>query len=189
MKLTKIALALALITCPGLLACGQGGQQAGMEMGAMDMEALTADMAAVEAAWTQAYEAGDAAALASLYADDAVYLAPYSEAVRGRAAIQTRFAETLGTMTARQVTIHRTDAGGSGDLAYGIGNYSVEMGMMGAEAPMTDSGKYITIAKRGADGTWKIYAHIWNTSLTEAETMEMLSTMSQMSEMSEMDNM
>lgn len=189
MKLTRVVLAVALVPLLGLLSCGQAGQQEGMEMGAMDMEALAADMAELSADWVQAYEAGDAAALASLYADDAIYLAPYNEAVRGRAAIQTRFAEVIGTTTERHVTVERADAGGSGDLAYGIGSYSVELGMAGAETPVTDRGKYITIAKRGEDGAFRIYAHIWNTSLPESEVMQMLSTMSEMSAMSEMDNM
>ncbi len=51
------------------------------------------------------------------------------------------------------------------------------------EASMTDTGKYLTLAKRGADGSWEIYAHIWNTNLSEAEVARMLSGMSEMSNM------
>jgi uncharacterized protein (TIGR02246 family) len=192
MKPTKVALALALVPFLGLLACSQEGQQEGMEMGTVDMEALTAEMSQLEAEWKQAYEAGDAATLASFYTDDAIYMAPYTGAIHGRAAIQTRMAETMGAMTDRQITIERTDAGASGDLAYGIGTYNLQMGMEGMDEPLSDSGKYVTISKRDADGSWKIYAHIWNTSMSEAEVMQMLSTMSEMSgmsEMSEMDNM
>ncbi len=47
-------------------------------------------------------------------------------------------------------------------------------------ASMTDSGKYLTLAKRGADGSWKIHAHIWNTSLSQAEVAEMLTRMAGM---------
>lgn len=189
MKPTKVALALALVPFLGLFACSQGEQQEGMEMGAVDMEALTAEMSQLETEWKQAYEAGDAATLASLYADDAIYMAPYTGAIRGRAAIQTRVAETMGAMSSRQITIERTDAGASGDLAYGIGTYSLQMGFEGMDEPMSDNGKYVTLSKREADGSWKIYAHIWNTSLSEADVMKMLSTMSEMSGMSEMGNM
>lgn len=179
MKLTKVALALTLIPCLGLTACAQ---QAGQQE-AVDMEALIAAMADIEAAWKQAYERGDAAALASLYAEDAIYLAPYMDAVRGRSAIEARLAETMGRMSARQVTIQRSDAGAAGDLAYGIGTFTLEMRMAGAREPVNDNGKYITIAKRGADGSWKIYAHIWNTSMAEADVVQMLSAMSGMGNM------
>ncbi len=178
MKLTKIALILAFVPCLGLIACAQQAEQE-----AVDMEALAAAMAAIEADWKQAYEAGDAAGVASLYAEDAVYLAPYMDAIRGRAAIETRMAETMGAMSERRITIERFDAGAAGDLAYGIGTYALEMYMAGVEEPMSDTGKYVTIAKLGADGAWKIYAHIWNTSLPEADVVRMLSGMAAMGEM------
>jgi len=186
MQLRKVV--LTLVPALALLGCAQAEQE-GMEMETMDMEALTTEMAQVEAEWAQAYEAGDAAAVASLYAVDAVYLPPYMDAIRGRAAIQTRLSEAMGMMSDRQITIERTDAGAAGDLAYAIGTYAVEMGMMGMEEPMSDNGKYITISRRAADGSWEIVAHIWNTSLSEGDVAQMLSTMSEMSGMSEMDNM
>jgi uncharacterized protein (TIGR02246 family) len=178
MKLTKIALILAFIPCLGLIACAPQAEQE-----TIDMEALAAAMAAIEADWKQAYDGGDAAAVAALYAEDAVYMAPYAEPARGRPAIEAKLAEVMAATSERQVTIERFDAGAAGDLAYGIGTYRLEMGMAGAEQPMTDSGKYMTIAKLGADGSWKIYAHIWNTSLPEADVVRMLSSMAEMGEM------
>jgi len=192
MKYTRMALVLALVPCLGLISCAQQeGQEEGMEMAAMDMEALGAEMTQLEAAWEEAYEGGDATALAGLYAEDAVYMAPYGDALRGRAAVEARLAEQMEMMSERQITIERTDYGGSGDLAYGIGTYTLDMqmGMGDMAQPMTDNGKYVTLARRGADGSWKIYAHIWNTSLPEAQVAEMLSTMAGMSEMSDMSEM
>lgn len=190
MRYSRVALFLALAPGLGLAACAEQADEGApaMEMAAMDMAALAAEMDQLQSAWKQAYEAGNAAGVAALYTDDAVYLAPYNDAIHGRAAIEARFAEQMGMMSGR-ITIERTDYGGSGDLSYGIGTYAVEMQMEGAEAPMTENGKYITLAKRGADGSWKIYAHIWNTSLPEAEVARMLSEMAGMSEMSEMSEM
>ncbi len=180
MKYLKTILLLAFVPCVGLIACAEQAEQEGaaMEMAAMDMETLSAEMSRIEAAWKAGYEAGDAAAVAGLYTDDAVYLAPYMGVTRGRATLEAQLAESMGMMSSRQITINRTDQGGSGDLSYGIGTYTVEM-MMG-EAPMTDNGKYVTLAKRGADGSWKIYAHIWNTSLSQAEVAQMLGRMAGM---------
>ena len=113
MKLTKIALVLAFVPCIGLIACAQQAQQE-----AVDMEALAADMAAIEADWKQAYEAGDAAGVAALYAEDAVYLAPYAEAARGRPAIEARF--------------HADKSGFEDDWFVGIHNPPLRMVVVGA---------------------------------------------------------
>lgn len=181
MKYVKIALVLALVPSFGLIGCAeQAGQE---EMAMMDMEALGSAMAEMEASWEQAYEGGDAAAVAALYSEDAIYLPPYMEAVRGRAAVEARMAEQIAATSARDITIERTEHGGSGDLSYGIGTYVLEMQMGDMGESMTENGKYLTLAKRSADGTWHIYAHIWNTSMSEADVAEMLSSMAEMSNM------
>lgn len=181
MKRTEIAPILAIVPCLALVACAEQAEQEetpAMEMSAtVDTQALAATMDEMEAAWETAYEAGDATTLASLYAQDAVYMPPYMDAIQGRAAIEARFTETMGMTSGQQITIERTDFGASGDLAYGIGTYAVEMQMGDAAEPVAENGKYVTISKRGEDGSWRIYAHIWNTSLSEAEVAEMLSSM------------
>lgn len=144
-------------------------------MGALDMA-----MSDIETAWKQAYEAGDVVALAALYTDDAIYMAPYMGALRGRAAIEARFGEQAAMISSRQITINRTAYGGSGDLSYGVGTYAVQVQMAAVERSMTDNGKYVTVAKRGADGSWKIHVHIWNTNMSEAEVVRMLSGMATM---------
>lgn len=192
---TKLALVLILVPCLGLLSCAEQPDQeetaqeeaaSTMEMAAMDMEALDEAMSQMEATWERAYESGDAAAVAALYTDDALYLAPYAEAARGRADIEARLTEGIGMMKDRHITIDRVDYGGSGDLSYGIGTYALEMRVGDAAEPISDNGKYITLAKRSAGGTWKIFAHIWNTSMSEAEVAEMLSNMAPASESSNM---
>ena len=186
MKRTEIALAMALAVCLGFVACAQQAEEeaaAGMEMAAMDMAAVDMAMSEIETAWKQAYDAGDAAGIAALYTDDAIYMAPYMEATRGRAAVEARMTEQMGMTSSRQITINRTDYGGGGDVTFGVGTYGVEMQMTGAAGPMTDSGKYVTIAKRGADGSWKIHVHIWNTNMSQADVVKMLSAMAAMSEM------
>ncbi len=186
MKCIKFALALTLVPCLGVVSCAEQAEQEeapAMEMASMDMEALDAEMVELENAWEQAYEGGEAAALAGLYADDAYYMAPYSEAMRGGAELQSYFAGIMDQTSGRQITIERTDYGGSGDMAYSIGTYSVQMQMGDAEEPTTDNGKYLTLARRAGEGSWEIYAHIWNTNKSEAEVARELSAMSEMSEM------
>ncbi len=56
------------------------------------------------------------------------------------------------------------DVGGSGDTAYEIGKYSLTIQAEG-QAAMADSGKYVVVWKRQADGTWKLHVDIWNSSM------------------------
>jgi len=155
--------------------CAQeGAQQAQqMEMSASDMAAMETAMTAMRASWAEAYDAGDAAAVAELYATDAVYMLPYGDAVRGRAAIEQRLGETMAEMANRHVEITGNVEGMSGDLAYGTGGFTMSAEVMGE--PYQDEGKFLVVMKRQADGSWKIQAHIWNTNLPqlmEGEKME-----------------
>lgn len=185
MDFAKYARVLTLVPCLAVISCAEQAEEGGMEMASVDMQALETAMADVSNAWEQAYEAGNVADLAGLYADDAYYMPPYQEAIHGQAAIESYLSGMMAQTSNRAITIERTDFGGSGDLSYSIGTYSVEMGMAGAEQPITDAGKYLTLARRGADGSWQIAAHIWNTSKSQAEVAQELAAMAEASEMSE----
>jgi ketosteroid isomerase-like protein len=68
----------------------------------------TADKAAVEAisiAWKNAYNAGDAAAVAALYAEDAVLSAPGERAVHGNASISEYFVQKVAEFSAAGLTV------------------------------------------------------------------------------------
>jgi uncharacterized protein (TIGR02246 family) len=114
---------------------------------------------AIEAAVQQYVEAsnqGDADALASLYADDAVLLPPDHEPVRGRAAIGDFWRQ--GTDEGLEVTTLTVEV--DGDLGYLVGRYHLPAT---GEEP-ADSGKYVMCLKRQRDGAWKLTADIWNRS-------------------------
>ncbi len=174
MKFTRIALVLVLAPCLGLISCAEqaGEQEAQVEMAmTVDMEALGEAFAAVRADWKAAYEAGDAAALAAMYTEGAKRIPPSAEVISGRAAIEQEFAEAFAASTGREITITQTDMGASGNLAYSIGTYSYSYQVEGEAEPVADEGRWMAISKQAEDGTWKIHAHIWNSSLPlEMET-------------------
>lgn len=61
----------------------------------------------------------------------------------------------------------QTEVSSGGDLAYTQGEY--ESTMSDAEGnPVTERGKYLTVWKKQADGTWKIATDIWNTNAPAA---------------------
>ncbi|UCC48430.1 MAG: DUF4440 domain-containing protein [Gemmatimonadota bacterium] len=172
MRFTKLALVLVLVPSLGLISCAEqaGEQAAQMEMAmTVDLEALGEAFAAVQAEYKAAYEAGDAAALAALYTEDATRYPPSAEVISGRAAIEQEFAEAFATTSGRQITITQTDMGGSGKLAYSIGTYSYSYQVEGVAEPVADEGEWMVVSKLGEDGTWTIYAHLWNSTLAKEE--------------------
>jgi uncharacterized protein (TIGR02246 family) len=114
---------------------------------------------AIEAAvqrYVDASNRGDADALASLYADDAVLLPPDHEPVRGRAAIGEFWRQ--GTDEGLEVTTLTVEV--QGDLGYLVGRYRLPE----TDEEPADSGKYVLCLKRQRDGAWKVTADIWNRS-------------------------
>jgi uncharacterized protein (TIGR02246 family) len=109
-------------------------------------------------AWQNSYNAGDASALAALYAEDGKVMAPGAATVSGRSAIQALFADDIKRGSKNTLTV--VEVFGNGDLAIEVGGW-VETG---ADGSHKDHGTYVTIYKRvGSD--WKIYRDTWNSSM------------------------
>ena len=106
---------------------------------------------------------GDAAAIAALYTDDAVVLAPNAEMVRGKQAIKGLFDGMIQQMGAPQLTLRTILVDEVGDMANEIGEYTLKFQAAGGE-PVTDIGKYVVIWKRQGDDSWKLHIDIWNTN-------------------------
>ena len=129
----------------------------------------TADKAAVEAvsiAWKSAYNAGDAAAVAALYAEDAVLSAPGARAVRGKAAIGDYFVKTIAQFSTSGLTVTDEPMGEtvtSCDLAWHWKTYTVTDG----SGAVVDAGKLVTLFQR-TDGKWLIVGDTWNSDGTAA---------------------
>ena len=112
--------------------------------------------------FADAFNHADWDTVAAFYADDAVTLMPNADAKHGRAAIRQGFNAMAGLNANLRLTTDRVVQ--SGDLAYETGTYDMTMSPSGT-APMNDRGKYLTVWRRQADGTWKIVADSINTSL------------------------
>ena len=118
-----------------------------------------ADRQAIETAirrYVAATNDGDAATLASLYADDAMLLPPDHEPVLGRAAIGAFWQQ--GTDEGLEVTNLHVEV--DGNLGYLVGRYHLPA----TDEEPADSGKYVMCLKRQRDGSWKLTADIWNRS-------------------------
>ncbi len=152
MKLTKVMVLTAGVAA--LVACAQVSAPAG------NTSADQAAIRAIQNAWYKAYNAGDGAAVAALYAEDAVLSAPNVPAARGIAAIRDYYGKQAATFAASGLTGVEgptSDVGVSGDLAWQGDTYKITDR---SNATM-ETGKTLTVFQR-KDGKWMIIRDTWN---------------------------
>jgi uncharacterized protein (TIGR02246 family) len=112
------------------------------------------------AAWDEAHNAGQLAALMDLYAEDAVSM-PYDRpALEGRTVIEADFAAFFADFTARhETTIASVQV--AGDWAIERGDYSLVITPRAGGESITENGKHLVV-RRLVDGQWKVQWEIWN---------------------------
>ena len=110
-----------------------------------------------------AFNSGDAAAVANNYASDAVALPQNQPAMAGHDAILNYNKTLFDTFTAK-IAIKSEETKVSGDLAFDRGTYTMELTPKGKGAPISDEGKYLVILQRQADGSWKVFRDMDNSS-------------------------
>jgi len=104
-----------------------------------------------------AYNAGDAAKLASMYADDAIVMPPDEPMVKGRSAIEARLKSEM-KKAKTTIKLSPSESAISGEHAHEAGTTTVTL----ADGT-TMSEKYLTVYKK-VGGAWKIAYDIWNSS-------------------------
>ena len=131
------------------------------------------DEAAIDAVYerfSKAYDVWDAPATAELYTDDALYLSGDGAIRRGRAAIEETFS-FLQRVKERGETISISfrfvDRAIEGDLAYDVGYYKTISTPAGGE-PRPSVGKFVTVLKKQADGSWRFQVDGYNGAPLEA---------------------
>ena len=109
--------------------------------------------------WTAAFNKGDAAAVAALYAEDAYVLPPGSTMVKGRAAIEAFWRQAAQQMgDAKLTTADVLPLGRS--AAREIGTVTLKTK---SQPPQEVVGKYVVVWRKiGRD--WKLATDIWNTN-------------------------
>jgi uncharacterized protein (TIGR02246 family) len=131
---------------------------------APDTAAVRSAIEAANAKFIDAFKRGDKAALVAAYTEDAMVLMPNAPAWRGRAGVEKGMTEFLSQMTFKDGGTKTEDVMVAGDLAVETGSYAWTMqAKSGGE--ISDKGKYVTVWKRQADGSWKIARDINNSDL------------------------
>ena len=112
---------------------------------------------AVNAKWTELFNKGDFAGVASLYTEDATAFPPGSPMAKGRAAIEAMWKKMAEQVSDPKITTLDLKSLGP-SAAREIGTFSLKT--KGA-SPRELSGKYLVVwEKIGSD--WKLAADIWN---------------------------
>jgi uncharacterized protein (TIGR02246 family) len=117
------------------------------------------EIEACEKAWLAAFNSGDAAGVAKLYAEDARLLPPNTDIIEGRPAIEGfigGFVTTKAQLQFHMVTLHESPA-----LCASVGTYDLTFP---GDIP-DDRGKYIEVWAKQTDGSWLMVADTFNSSL------------------------
>ena len=112
-----------------------------------------------------AWNAGDAATLGQLYAEDIVEMQPDGPALEGRAAIVQSFTDFLTEFTATQ-TAEVDEVDVQGDLAFSRGRWQVRQTPRTGGDEEVRSGKWMVLYQRQTDGSWKMWRWMWNQDST-----------------------
>jgi uncharacterized protein (TIGR02246 family) len=134
-------------------------------------DARAADEAAireVDAAWAKAAAAKQTDAVVAYYSDNAMVLPPNEPMATSKEAIRKVWADML-TTPGLGITWQPTsvEVARSGDIGYSVGTYELTMNDPKG-SPMSDRGKYFSLWKKQADGSWKSSVDMWSSDLPTA---------------------
>ena len=141
---------------------------AGMAVPAAAQDALTETIAAREAGWAAAFNAGKLDEVALFYDDDAVLMAPGAPRIEGRAAIRDAMGGFATTIS--DVKLDTAKVRPLGD------DYALELGDVRYRQKQDDGSampvhmKYQIIWHRGDDGVWRYLSDMFNALPAEDAT-------------------
>lgn len=106
--------------------------------------------------WSASAQAKDVTKFVSFYADDAVLMLEDAPDLAGAESIREGVSAMMQdpafdlSFQAEDVVVAR-----AGDLAYETGSYSLTLSDA-AQNPVTDTGRYVVVWEKQADGAWKV---------------------------------
>ena len=137
----------------------------------VDVEAERSALLDTDTALSEAKAANDVERVFSYYAADASIFPPNATNVTGKEAIRP-FLSQLFTIPGFALSWQpkKAEVSRAVDLGYTLGTYELTMNDPEGN-PVSDRGKYVTVWKKQADGTWKVVATIWNSDQPPAAPM------------------
>ncbi|MEI7531172.1 MAG: DUF4440 domain-containing protein [Betaproteobacteria bacterium] len=109
--------------------------------------------------WGNAFNAGDAKAIAALYSEDAVILPPELASIKGRVAIEEFFINEIAVSKKASVKFHidpKSEVSLSNNMAWESGVYTATI-----NDSVVEAGKFLAIFQK-KNGKWEFIRDIWN---------------------------
>lgn len=147
---------LALAGLAALATTVAGCEKYGASGGAASTDSVKAAIKADEKSWNEQFKSKDLEGLIGHYAEDAYFVAPGVKPASGSMAIRKAYADATADQSFElNFASDKIDVAASGDLAYARGHFSEKYTDPKTQKIMTDSGSYLTVYKKQADGSWK----------------------------------
>lgn len=169
-QLPHVAVLLLVVGVGASSACRPGDRaNRGAEQQTTLSETDKSAIRAADSAFAAAANAGDADAVAAVYASDASLLAPNHPPQKGRDAIRGFWGGFLDAYTVKfELTSDTIE--GRGDLAYNMGRYRFSAVPKAKGVPgVADEGKFLEILKKEPDGSWKYVVDMYSSNLAQQQ--------------------
>jgi ketosteroid isomerase-like protein len=128
----------------------------------VDIEAEQATIQNMANQWSSAANAQDVEGVLALYSKNASVFPPNAAIVTGSGAIRELWSSVIGSPGYFvSVETDSVEVSSVGDLACSQGTYSSTANDSEGN-PVTETGKWVVVSKKQADGDWRIVTHIWN---------------------------
>lgn len=144
-----------------LTAAGQPKNDAGL-FASSEQQDTQAGIAKTRSDYVSAWKAQDAGKTANLYTEDALVLYPDQPAVIGKNAIVDYFKTFFGAFSKTDFELSSAEVNVVGSWAFDRGAYRWKAVPRAGGAPVEDSGKYLVILQRQANGEWKVFRDMDN---------------------------
>lgn len=163
----EVAAALLMLSSCGLLITPEKAPPGAAQTAAADaaIKAVKEANQAREAA----IEAGDITGYLAAYLDDAVWMPPHAPEIVGKENAAVRLKQVLDQVSVDQVIQDEEHVMMSTDHVAERGKYAFSVTPKAGGAPRQETGNFMVIWKKDADGKWKIGWEMWTTARPVAE--------------------
>jgi ketosteroid isomerase-like protein len=151
---------LALFTACYPQDCPEVETEAADKVAKVDIAAFEQGLTAIEEGYVAAYNSGDAAGIAALFTEDGMLSAPLAASV-DPAGIEAMYGASFEAGVPMVLEVMREDYMVAGEMAIGWGAFQVTATPPEGE-PFVSSGGYGSVMRMEADGTWKLFRHMYN---------------------------
>ena len=157
--MTRVSVAGVILGFLALVGCTQAPPPAVADTRDADAKAIRD----AEVAWNTDWAAKDVEKIVSHYADDASVEVPNAPIMTGKAGITDGFKPFVTDPNlALSFESAQVEVSKGGDLAYTRGTYSMTTTDPKTKKPVVEKGKFVTVYRKLADGSWKAVQDINN---------------------------